>query len=124
MTSYRKFLAGLAASGALVAGLALAADVGPDVGPKADVAAVRTTQKHKMPATIYAIHVSGNYALLSWYDEHSSGTEVYKRVTGEQWKTIAGGGGAMPQSLLIQSGVPASVAKQLCSGWPQGQTPC
>ena|SRR5271165_5085572 len=109
----RRFLVGLAALTAVTTGLAFAADV----GPKADVAAVRATEHKLYPRYItYAVRVVGDYALLGWdCCKVASGQDVFKRISGERWNRIAHGGGAMALNDLVHLGVPASVASQLCS---------
>jgi hypothetical protein len=110
----RKFLVGLAALTAVTTGLVFAADV----GPKADVAAVRAAVRQLSPKyTISGVHVVGDYAVLHWYTEHAAGPAVFKRISGERWKKIMGGGGAITVSAIVHLGVPASAARQLCSGW-------
>jgi hypothetical protein len=85
---------------------------------------VRDALTQKFPNEhVAGAHVVGNYALLDWYDQHSSGYGTYKRVSGERWKQIDWGGGATNVSLLVQHGVPAAVARQLCSGWGSA-SPC
>ena len=119
----RKFLIGLAALTAVMTGLVFAADV----GPKADVAALRAA-KHQIDPQSFtsAVHVAGNYALLNWYYIGAgSGSYAFKRSSGERWNVVAGAAGSLFSiTLLVQHGVPASVARQLCSGWPKGSSAC
>jgi hypothetical protein len=116
----KNFLVGLVAFIAVTTGVILAADV----GPKADVAAVRAAQLQKDPSNkIGGVHVIGNYAFVQWYGE-GSGSATYKRVSGKQWKRIDVEGGVTGMSQLTKAGVPASIARQLCSGWGAGNTPC
>lgn len=121
----RKILVGLAALlglTAMTAGLALAAWVLPDVGPKADVAAVRAAHP---TCHVAGVHVVGDYALLQWYClPEGTGPAAYKRISGERWKLLLDGGGATSLGGLVNGGVPASIARQLCSGWPKGYSPC
>jgi hypothetical protein len=118
----KKFLVGFAGLTAMLTGLVLAADV----GPKADIDGVRTAFAAKWHggAKILGMHVVGDYALVNWYTDHASGPDAYKRIKDEKWTRISTGGGATNPDLLTQSGIPASIAKQLCSGWPNGTTPC
>jgi hypothetical protein len=110
----RRFLVALAASTAVTTGLVFAADV----GPKADVAAVRAAEHQLAPNnTIGAVHVVGDYAVLHWHTENAGGPAVFKRISGERWDLIMDGDGAIRESDLVQHGVPASIARQLCSGW-------
>ena len=116
----KKFVTGLVALSALATGLALAADV----GPKADVAAVRAYSNQKNPGQgLLGVHVVGNYALTDWYKGEASGYGVYKRVSGETWKQLDWGGGAITVDLLAKDGMPTSTAHQLCSGWGDS-SPC
>ena len=108
----RKLLVALAASTAVTTGLVFAADV----GPKADVAAVRAAEHQQAPNnTMDAVRVVGDYAVLHWYTKHAGGSAVFKRISHERWKMIMGGGGAIREGDLIQHGVPTSIARQLCS---------
>ncbi len=126
----KKFLATSTALTTLLTGLAFAANV----GPKADIAgvsaAVVQSDSHKH---VDEVHVVGDYALLKWYwIPEGHGFQVYKRVSGEKWKLIAKGGGEgdldspahNAKTQMLASGVPASIANQLCIGWPTGNTPC
>ncbi len=112
----------VAVSGALIA----AADVFGDIGPTADIAAVRAARLHKpTPATeVDGVHVSGNYAYVAWGGGDASGYTIYKRVSGETWKSIDSGGGVELISEMVHAGVPRSTAMKLCSGWPKDDTPC
>jgi hypothetical protein len=117
----RKFLLGLVALSVVTTGLVFAADV----GPKADVAAVRAAQLQKIKGGQTGdVHVVGNYALVQWYWGEASGAAAFKRSSGERWSRILAGGGASPVVVLVAAGIPASIARQLCSGWPQGHSPC
>jgi hypothetical protein len=111
-----------AQSGAVVA----AADVFGDIGPKADVAALKATRLHKpTPATeVDGVHVSGDYGYVAWGGGDASGFTIYKRVAGETWKTIDSGGGVELITEMVHAGVPRSTAMKLCSGWPKDDTPC
>jgi hypothetical protein len=125
----RYLLSAAAAIGLLfmVSGIVLAAgDVFGDIGSKSDVDALRAARMHKpTPATeVDGIHVSGNYAYVAWGDQDSSGFSIYKRVSGETWKMIQGGGGVELISDMVQAGVPRPTAIKLCSGWPKDDTPC
>lgn len=123
----RRFLVALVAFTAMMTGVVLAAVV-PDVGPKADVAAVRAVQHQRDPqSVIIAVHVVGDYALLNWVSGEASGPGVFKRISSERWKRIGGDGGAITLNQMVQLGVPFSVASQLCSGWRVKQlnySPC
>jgi len=106
-----KYLVAFIVSAVATAGLVFAASV----GPKADVAAVRAAEHQLAPNnTIVAVHVVGDYAVLHWRTGHAGGAAIFKRVSGERWNLIMGGGGALRESSLVQDGVPASVARQLC----------
>jgi hypothetical protein len=126
------FLVGVAALTALTAmmtGSVFSADAGEwFVGPTADVAALRAAAHQLSPnKTISGVHVVGDYALLGWeLDDLATGQFVFKRISGERWNKISagGGGGAIGVDGIVHLGVPASVAKQLCSGWPKGSSPC
>lgn len=119
----KKFLVGfaaLAAFAAVTTGLVLAADV----GSSADVAGVRAAAHQKSPKShTYGVHVVGNYALIDWDEGEASGYAAFKRISGEQWRQIDWGGGATDVNDLVQHGVPASIAHQLCSGWGDS-SPC
>lgn len=97
-----------------------------DVGPKADVVAVRAAEHQKFPKDgVGDVHVVGNYALLQWYGSpEGSGPRAFKRVSGEKWTNIYADGGVTGVSILVQHGIPAATAKKLCSGWPADRTPC
>lgn len=120
----------VAAVGATVlAGLgmaAAAADVFGDIGPKADVAALKATRLHKpTPATeVDGVHVAGDYGYVAWGNQDASGYTIYKRVAGETWKMIDGGGGVELIAEMVHAGVPRATALKLCSGWPKDDTPC
>ena len=119
----KKFLLGLAALTAMMTGLVLAADV----GTKADTAAVRALDHQLYPnETADAVHVVGDYALLTWRtNPEGVGTHTFKRISGKRWKMIlASGETETSTSHLTKAGVPASVARQLCSGWAKGSSPC
>jgi hypothetical protein len=116
----RKFIIGFVALAALTTGLAFAADV----GPKADVAAVRGASTQQFPSRhVDAVHVVGDYALLDWYDQESGGYALYKRTSGERWKQIDFSGGVTNVSLMAQHGVPTSIGQKLCVGWGDAK-PC
>jgi len=100
--------------------IALAADV----GPAADVASVRAAAHAKNPKSqLLGVHVVGNYGLSDWAEGESSGYGVYKRVSGQQWKQIDWGGGAIDVDLLVKDGMSRQTAQQLCSGWGDS-SPC
>ena len=129
----RKFLFVLAASIAITTSSVLAQHehyTGPqcmsncpgDVGPNADTAAVRAAMVREMHGPrlmlghINVVHVVGDYALLTVGNPGEPATFVFKRISGERWKTNDEGGWGMRD--LLHS-VPAPVAKKLCSGkWP------
>lgn len=116
----KKFFAALVASCAMMTATVLAADV----GPRADVAAVRAVSLQKNPGNhVAGVHVVGNYALIDWYGGEASGYAAYKRVSGERWQQIDWGGGATDPTLESQHGVPISIARQLCAGWGSS-SPC
>jgi len=104
---------------------ATAAFAASDIGPKADVAAVRATAMRSAPGTtVLGVHVVGNYAFINWAQGEGSGGAAYKRVSGETWKRIVFEGGVTGLSNLTQAGIPAATARKLCSGWPKDLTPC
>jgi len=116
----RKFVTGLVVLTVLTTGSAFAADV----GPKADVAAVRAASNQKFPSRhVDAVHVVGDYALLDWYDQESGGYALYKRTSGERWNQIDFSGGVTNVSLMAQHGVPTSIGHKLCLGWGSAK-PC
>jgi hypothetical protein len=120
----RKFLLALAGLTAMTSGFVLAASVfGPDIGPKADTAAVRAAVKQHSLQPL-GVHVSGDYALLEWTDSHDDGIAIYKRVSGERWKLLDSDGGVYQISDLVHYGVPVATAHKICSGWPKGYTLC
>src|SRR5450755_723142 len=124
----------LAASSAMVAAMngSAAAAVIPNVGSKADVAAVvaaqnkywHSTRVLNDPFRIDGVHVVGDDALFQWYGEESAGFGVYKRVSGEVWKKIVIAGGAIGEDELAKYIASKSIAHQLCSGWPAHYSPC
>jgi hypothetical protein len=119
----KKFLTGLFALSAFSIGWAVAdSDFGPDVGPKADVAAVRAAVIHRSQKPL-GVHVSGDYALLEFNDGETDGVSAYKRISGEHWKPIADSN-LLSVPILVQSGVPRAVAQRLCSGWPTAYALC
>jgi hypothetical protein len=96
------------------------------VGSKTDIAAVQAAIHRDQAALdnnfqpqIEGVHVAGNYALIQWWGGEAAGTALYQRTSGEKWKRMYWSGGATSAGSL-----PASVAKQLCSGWPKGYSPC
>jgi hypothetical protein len=99
----------------------IASNTGMFVRPKADIAAVRAAQLELAPNDhVRKIYVAGDYALLGWYmlPEGAGGIVAYKRISGERWKRIYSDGTLFDVSTLVQHGVPSSVARQLCSGFP------
>jgi hypothetical protein len=120
-------LAGLASVTLIMSGLSIAASTGSMfVGSKVDIAGV-TASLHKSDPDVKVggVHVAGDYALLQLYFvPEGSGVAIYKRTSDEQWKPITKGGGGALGGTVTSFGVPASIAKQLCSGWPDGQSPC
>lgn len=116
----RKFLVGLAALTAMTTGFVFAADI----GSKADIAAVQAAE-HQIPPThnIIAVHVVGNYALLlvqagrSWSSNIPESYVAFKRISGERWTRIYPDNHGDQCTALVQHGVPASIAHQLCTGW-------
>jgi hypothetical protein len=95
-----------------------------DVGPAADVAGVRAASHRIDPKRqVAGVHVVGNYALTDWYEGEASGYAAFRRNSDEHWRQIDFGGGVELQSLLVQKGVPAAVARKLCSGWGSA-SPC
>jgi hypothetical protein len=104
--------------------LTSAAVLAADAGPPADVAGVRAASHRIDPKRhVSGVHVVGNYALTDWYEGEASGYAAFKRASGERWRQIDFGGGVELQSLLVQKGVPASIARKLCSGWGSS-SPC
>jgi hypothetical protein len=119
----KKILIGLVAISALSIGWAVADSAfGPDVGPKADVAAVRAAVVRRSQKPL-GVHVSGDYALLEFSDGENDGVSAYKRVSGERWKPIADSN-LLSVSILVDDGVPRAVARRLCSGWPTAYALC
>jgi hypothetical protein len=117
----KNFLIGLLAVCAMTTGAALAAN---DVGPKADVAAVRAAVSRE-GNNVFGVHVLGNYAFVMWLGKvEGSGGEAYKRVSGERWTRILFEGGVTGMSQLEHAGIPAATARKLCAEWPTGYTPC
>ena len=115
-----RFLIGLALFSAVMASGVLAADV----GSRADVAAVRAAAHQKSPTSqTYGVHVVGDYALIDWIEGDAAGYAAFRRTSGERWKRIDWGGGATDVNDLVQHGVPAPVAYQLCTGWGDA-SPC
>ncbi len=74
-----------------------------DIGPVADVAAVRAQED--APFVPYAV-VIGDYAVTEHYG--AGGGDSLYRHEGKAWKHVAGGGGAMSGDDLRLQGVPAS----------------
>ena len=126
-------LAVIVALSATMTATVFAADAGKwIVGSKADIAGVTAAQKqiwraNPAHAKIMGMHVVGDYALDVWGEEHiCCPSGVFKRVSAQRWKRITGSAGdsPLPVSDIIKSGVPESIAHQLCSGWPNGYGPC
>jgi hypothetical protein len=123
----RKFLVGLAALTAMTTGVVFAGVY--FAGSKTDIAAVQAAEHRLSPsAHIEGVHVVGNYALLLvwWGSSFNNGgintqtNSAFKRISGERWTMIfakSGGFGPAGCTALVQHGVPASVAHQLCTGW-------
>jgi hypothetical protein len=112
----RKFFVGLVALTAMMSASVFAADV----GTKADVAGVRAAVHQKFPREhVSTVRVAGDYAFVGLWEQAGPETvtpsALYKRISGERWKLLSAlGGGAAQARDLIQNGVPASVAHQLC----------
>jgi hypothetical protein len=121
----RNVLAGSLAAGVAMVCSLLAASAA-DVGPKADVAAVKAAEHQKFTKdSIGDVHVVGDYALLQWYgNPEGSGPRAFKRASGGKWTNVYADGGVTGVSILVQHGIPAATAKKLCSGWPADRTPC
>lgn len=107
----------------------VAADTGKwFVASQADIAALSTMLHKEQPdSKAMGVHVVGDYGLVVWGEPHiCCPSAVFKRDSGEQWTHIAGSAGDSPlgMSSLTQNGVPTSIARELCSGWPQGYGPC
>ena len=112
---------------AIMTGLRVTASTGAMfIGSKADIAGVTAAVHKSDPHTqVGGVHVAGDYALLQLYfPPDGSGVAIYKRTSDEHWKPITKGGGGALGGTVTSFGVPASIAKQLCSGWPQGSSPC
>jgi hypothetical protein len=132
----KKSLIAFAAMAALTSAMTatvFAADTGKWMsGPKTDIAGVSASQKivwgaNTARATIIGMHVAGDYALDVWSQDHiCCPSAVFKRVAGERWVKVtqSGGDSPLPESDIVHSGVPTSIAHQLCSGWPKGYGPC
>jgi hypothetical protein len=106
--------------GVLLAAAATAAAWAADSGPKADVAAVRAAEisawkhaPHPITVSVSDVHVIGSYAVLGWKFSEAEGMSAYKRVSGEKWKRIESGGGALDANILIHDGVPPAIARRL-----------
>src|ERR1022692_1771655 len=117
----------------MMASIVLAADAGRWMsGQKADIAGVSASQHQVWGSNpdhgkIMGVHVVGDYAMDVWSEEHiCCPSAVFKRVAGQQWKRLTGSGGDSPIAIsdIVSSGVPTSVAHELCSGWPKGYGPC
>ena len=126
-------MAAIAALSATTTATVYAAEAGKwIVGAKADVAGVTAAQKQIWGANpdrakIMGMHVVGDYALDVWGEEHiCCPSGVFKRVSAQHWKrvTSSAGDSPLPVSDIMKSGVPESIARQLCSGWPKGYGPC
>ncbi len=90
-------------------------------GSSADIAAVREAILANPDVKVPGVHVVGDYALTQVYiGTEASGMWVYKRISAEHWKRIMGGGGAVDATMMSGAGVPPSIARRLCSGWPKG----
>ncbi len=118
----RKFFVALAAFTAATTGLGLAGTY--FVGTKADIAAVQALEHRIAPThnNILGVHVIGNYALLLFWSGTSFSPDLYKhdafkRISDERWTRIYTGTGVDACSQLVQHGVPASSAHNLCSNW-------
>jgi len=94
-------------------------------GPKADIAGVTAAAHTVDPkAQVGGAHVAGDYALLQLYfPPYASGVAIFKRTSGEQWKKLTWGGGALGGS-PTSFGVPVLISTELCSGWPPGRSAC
>jgi hypothetical protein len=81
-----------------------------DVGPTADVEAVRA---HGAGFTeiIPFVRVMDGYAIMQWWG-WGGGENFYKK-TPRGWKQFTGGGGATTINDLVSKGVPLAVAKAL-----------
>ena len=129
MTRFLVGVAALAVVTVMMTGSVFSAETGElFVGSAADVAALQSATHQLNPnKTTTGVHVVGDYALLGWEIKgFASGQFVFKRISDERWKKISpsGGGGAIGLDGIVHLGVPTSVAKQLCSGWPKGSSPC
>jgi len=119
----KNVIAGTLLLGLLSVPLASAAATrGPNVGSNADVAALRAAVTLKSQR-LQTVHVVGNYALVEWSDPNEDGVSVYKRSSGERW-TFVTDSNLFSVPLLVQAGVPATVARGLCSGWPRAYAAC
>jgi hypothetical protein len=125
--------AAIAALSATMTATVFAADAGKwMVGSKADIAGVTAAQMQVWGANpergkIMGMHVVGDYALDVWTELHiCCPSAVFKRVSAERWKRVTGSGGdsPLPMAIILNGGVPASIAHRLCSGWPKGYGPC
>ncbi len=97
-----------------------------DLGPPADVTAVRAAEqaswsanfKAASPPKIQDVRVVGDYAVLEWIKGESGGMSAYHRTASGTWKQFIHGGGAFSAKDLEANGVPANVARQLVPGSP------
>ncbi|HET9393109.1 MAG TPA: hypothetical protein VFO29_06305 [Candidatus Rubrimentiphilum sp.] len=83
---------------------------GRDIGPTADVEAVRA-HAARFPETIPFVRVIDGYAIMEWRG-WGGGQNFYKK-TPHGWKEVMGGGGAMVPSDLTAKGVPLAIAEAL-----------
>jgi hypothetical protein len=90
-----------------------------EIGPKADGDAVRAATMHRFTShPIFAVHVVGDYALVSLTYPPAPSMLVFKRISGERWDMTYDGHLGIGME-VIRKYVPTSVANQLCSGkWP------
>lgn len=72
-----------------------------DVGPQADVLAVRMVARGPL---IPAVHVSHGYALAEWYGA-GGGQTIYRKANGA-WTVVTGGGGVLGVNEMRSYGVP------------------
>jgi hypothetical protein len=95
------------------------------VGSKADIDAIKAVVQQTPSDKISGAHVVGDYALIEWNNEYAGEPQVCKRISGERWKLVmTGHGGPMFLNAMLEGGVPESIARQLCSGWPKGYGMC
>ena len=90
-----------------------------EIGPKGDDSAVLAATMHGFPGhPIYAVHVVGDYALVSLTYPPAPSMLVFKRISNERWNMTYDGHLGTGMDVILKY-VPASIANKLCSEkWP------